>query len=584
MKKWIIISVIVVVLLVGVGSILAVKGKLPFIKKKNNQALTTIKTATVEKGDITITVSATGTIQPLTTVEVRSKASGAITKMAVDTGDKLNAGALIAEIEKTYTQADVDQAQADLKSAEARKAQAVMNIDLQRQQSETQIKQAQASVIDAQTRLTQLEEQIRLEKETNARQVKDVSNDLAMAKLRLDQTQNPRPENINRSKASVDQAKVSMDLAEQDYSRLKSLYDKLFVSKSEVDSAKAKYDSAKSQYESSLEQLKLTQQPSSEEDIKLAKLSVTKSEFALETAKQKLEQEKTRDNDLELSKAQLEDAKLSLQQALVNKKQIDVKEKDLESAEATVTRSKVALRNAQDRLEDTIVKAPISGTILTRTVSEGQVISSSLGAVASAGTLLVTMADLDNVYVKTDVDETDIGKVKPDQPVTIVVDAFPDRKFNGTVLKVEPQGKTVQNVTTFQVTTELKNPKGILKPGMNASVEIAAVDLRDVLVIDNSAIMDTPRGKMVTPIVDGKPGEPISVDVGVRGWDKSEIIYGLNEGDQVLLMSAGSTTENIPEFMKNMMKNPMSTFGRMQQGGASGGSRGTGGGPPPPPF
>jgi HlyD family secretion protein len=582
MKKWIIIGIVILVLLVAVGAVLATMGKLPFIKKNNKKAVSMIKTATVERGDINVTISATGTIEPLVTVEVRSKASGAIIKMAVDTGDKLKAGDLIAEIEKTYTQADVDQAEADLKSAIARREQAKMNIELQKQQSDAQIKQAQSNVTDAETRLAQLQEQIRLEKETNARQIKEAENDLEMAKLRLEQSKNPRQENITKAKLSVDQAKSSMDLALDDYNRLKALYEKSFVSKTEVDSAKAKYDSAKAQYESSLEQLKLTEKPASEEDIKLAEKSVEKAKFALESAKQKKEQEKTREQDLTLSKSQLEDAKLALKQALDNRKQIDIREKDLESAEATVKRASVALQNARDKLADTIVRAPISGIILTKNVEEGQVITSSMGAMASAGTLLVTMANLDKVYVKTNVDETDIGKIQPGQPVTIVVDAFPDRKFKGEVLKIEPQGKTVQNVTTFMVTTELENPKGILKPGMNASVDITAINLTDVLVLDNSAIIDSPNGKMVTPVIDGKPGQPFVVDVGVRGWDKSEIIYGLNEGDVVMVMPTGGQNTGMPDFMKNMMKNPMSTFGRMQQqSGGQGGGRGMGGPPPP---
>lgn len=579
MKKWIIIIIALVVLLVSVGAVLAAIGKLPFIKKDNKKSASTLRTTFVERGDITVTVSATGTIEPLVTVEVRSKASGAITKMAVETGDKLNAGDLIAEIEKTYTQADVDQAEADLKSAKARREQAVMNIELQKQQVEAQIKQAQTNVADAETRLAQLQEQIRLEKEANARQIKEAENDLLMANLRLEQAKNPRPENIKRARASVDQAKSSMELAESEYNRLKSLHEKSFVSKAEVDSAKAKYESAKSQYESALEQLKLTEQPSSEEEIKLAELNVKKSELALAAAKQKIEQEKYREKDLELYKSQLEEAKLALQQALDNRKQIDVKQKDLESAEASVKRAEVALKNARDKLEDTVVRAPISGVILTKNVEEGQVISSSMGAMASAGTLLVTMANLDRVYVKTDVDETDIGKVKPGQPVTIVVEAFPDKKFKGEVLKIEPQGKTVQNVTTFKVTTELENPNGILKPGMNASVEILVVDLKDVLVVDNSAIMDTSQGKMVTLVIDGKPGQPIFIDAGVRGWDKTEIIFGLNEGDEVLIVSSGGARAGMPEFMKNIMKNPMSTFQRMQ-GVGPGGSRGPGGPPP----
>ncbi|MEK7400246.1 MAG: efflux RND transporter periplasmic adaptor subunit, partial [Candidatus Poribacteria bacterium] len=174
--------------------------------------------------------------------------------------------------------------------------------------------------------------------------------------------------------------------------------------------------------------------------------------------------------------------------------------------------------------------------------------------------------------------ETDIGKVESGQNVKIVVDAFPDKKFQGIVLKIEPQGKTVQNVTTFRVTTELENPKNILKPGMNANVEITVTDLRNILTIDNSAIMDSSKEKMVTPIVNGKPGDPIPVDIGVRGWDTSEVIYGLEEGDEVLVMSAGAANANIPDFMKNMMKNPMSTFGRMQ--GVGPGGKGMGGPPP----
>jgi multidrug efflux pump subunit AcrA (membrane-fusion protein) len=140
---------------------------------------------TVRRGDITTTVSATGTIQPLITIEVRSKASGAITKLYVDEGDTVKAGDLMAEIEKTYTQVDVDSAKADLRSANARLQQADMNIQLQTQQSDSQIKQAQENVTSAKAKLDQLEEQIKYDHITNARAVKDAQNDIDIAKLRL---------------------------------------------------------------------------------------------------------------------------------------------------------------------------------------------------------------------------------------------------------------------------------------------------------------------------------------------------------------------------------------------------------------
>jgi HlyD family secretion protein len=566
MKKWIIITVIVVVLVLIVGAFL-VRGKL--FEKENGGAAAAdkIPSTTVRRGDITISIDATGTIEPLVIVEVRSKASGAITKLYVDEGDTLEAGELIAEIEKTYVQADVDQEHANLKSAKARLIQAQQNIELQKEQSRIQIKQARENVAEAETRLAKLEAEIKLEKEANARQVKEAENDLEMAKLRLQQAQNSRPESIKRAEASVTQAKSSLDLARDEYNRQKALYEKNYVSKSEVDSAKAKLDSAQAQYESAVEQFKMVEQPSSAEELKLSQLSVTKSELALEAAKHRVKQEISREKELELTRAQVEDAKSSLELALANKVQIELKEKDLEAAEASVTRAEVALDAAEDRLADTIVRAPIAGTILSKNVEEGQVITSSMNAMASAGTLLVTMANLKNVYVKTEVNESDIGKVQPGQPVTITVEAFPDRTFDGTVLKIAPQGQVIQNVTSFEVTTEIKNPSEILKPGMTASVEILAADRRDVLVIDNEAIREGRRGKMVIPIVDGQPSMPTPVETGVRGWDTTEIISGVEEGTEVMLMTAGAGESGMPEWLRDRMKNPMNSFRRMQGGG-----------------
>jgi HlyD family secretion protein len=581
MKKWIIIGVIVVLVLGLGGGVYLARGKI-FSKKKSKTP--TIQTATVRRGDITTTVSATGTIQPLVTVEVRSKASGAITKLYVDESDTVKAGDLMAEIEKTYTQVDVDSAQADLRSAQARLQQADMNINLQTQQSESQIRQAQENVTSVKAKLAQLEEQIKYEHITNARAVKDAQNDIDISKLRLSLAQNPRPETVKKAQLAIDQAKYNMDLAKAEYDRRKVLYEKQFVSKSELDSAQSSYESSKTQYESAVEQLKLAKDPSSEDDIKLAQKSIDKAESALATTNQKVDQEKLREKDLEISKLQVKDTENSLALAIANKAQIELKKKDKEAAQASLIRAQAALKSAKDKNDDTIVKAPTSGTVLARNVVEGQVITSSMGNSAAAGTLLFTMADLDNVYVQTDVDETDMGKLKVDQPVTITVDAYPDRKFQGKVLKIAPMGKAVQNVTTFKVTTVIENPSKILKPCMNASVEITAEDVRDVLVVENEAIMDSPNGKMVVPVIDGKPGNPMPVEIGVRGWDTTEIIFGAEEGDVLMLMSSGigkAGQQGLPAFMKN----PSATFGQMQrqsQQRQSGGGGGPGGPPPGP--
>jgi multidrug efflux pump subunit AcrA (membrane-fusion protein) len=142
----------------------------------------------------------------------------------------------------------------------------------------------------------------------------------------------------------------------------------------------------------------------------------------------------------------------------------------------------------------------------------------------------------------------------------------------------------VQNVTTFKVTTVIENPSKILKPGMNASVEITAEEVHNVLVVENEAIMDSPNGKMVVPVIDGKPGNPMSVEIGVRGWDTTEIIFGVEEGD-VLMLTPSATTKTGQQGLPAFMKNPSATFGQMQrQAQQRSGSGGGGpGGPPPGP-
>jgi HlyD family secretion protein len=160
---------------------------------------------------------------------------------------------------------------------------------------------------------------------------------------------------------------------------------------------------------------------------------------------------------------------------------------DYANANAEVIRARVALDNARDQLDDTNVRAPINGTIIQKQVERGQVISSPTNDVGG-GTVLLKMADLNLVQVRTLVDETDIGKIQPGQRATVTVDAFPNRPFDGTVLKIEPQAQTEQNVTMFPVLVRIDNKDGLLRPGMNAEVEVHVGRREDVLAVPNAAL------------------------------------------------------------------------------------------------
>ena len=155
------------------------------------------------------------------------------------------------------------------------------------------------------------------------------------------------------------------------------------------------------------------------------------------------------------------------------------------TAQAAVVNAEANLQTARDAMEDTQVRAPITGTVLAVDAVLGTVISSpTLGG----GTVILEMASLDTVQDSAAVVETDVGGVRPGMPVTIIIDAYPDRTFNGTVLKILPQAQVVQNTTMFPVLVDVANPGHLLKPGMNTDVRIHIGGRQGVLTIPSAAL------------------------------------------------------------------------------------------------
>ena len=160
---------------------------------------------------------------------------------------------------------------------------------------------------------------------------------------------------------------------------------------------------------------------------------------------------------------------------------------DYANAQAQLVRARTNLDLAQQRLEDATVRAPIAGTIIEKTVSLGQVITSGTNSMGG-GTTLVKMADLNKVRVRALVTEADIGTIQAGLVATVTVDAYPERPFRGTVEKIEPQAVVQQSVTMFPVLVTLTNLEGLLKPGMNGEVSILNDRRDNVLSVPNDAI------------------------------------------------------------------------------------------------
>ena len=197
------------------------------------------------------------------------------------------------------------------------------------------------------------------------------------------------------------------------------------------------------------------------------------------TPKNILDQSKS---DLEASKVRMENAKSQFERGKELHSQGSISDKEFEDiqesyaqAKSTVVRTEVTFENAKIALDDTIVRSPVEGTIISRPVEVGQVISSPTQAVGG-GTVLMTMANLSKVRVRALVDEIDVGKVSIGQTVSIKVAAYRDQEFFGIVSKIEPMAVVDQNVTTFPVLIDIDNDENLLLLGMNTDVVIEVLN------------------------------------------------------------------------------------------------------------
>ena len=193
---------------------------------------------------------------------------------------------------------------------------------------------------------------------------------------------------------------------------------------------------------------------------------------------------------LEISEAQLERSDQLLGAAVITPQEHESSRLEFANSQASLVKAKTNHDLAILQLNDVRIRAPAAGTIIQKRVEEGVVIQSASQNV-SGGTALFMMANLKEMQVRTLVDETDMGQLASGLEAIVTVEAFPDESFRGVVDKIEPQATVVQNVTMFPVIVSLDNSAGLLKPGMNAEVEVLIDEALDVVLVPNNAIVQT---------------------------------------------------------------------------------------------
>jgi HlyD family secretion protein len=242
-----------------------------------------------------------------------------------------------------------------------------------------------------------------------------------------------------------------------------------------------------------------------------------------------------------VSASALDDAEKNYEMALnkqnVSKAQVTVLKAKIAQAQAQVVQDQANLTQLEEQLSYTDIVSPIDGIVLSRDVEMGDAVSSIL-VLGSSATLVMTLGDTSEVYVKGKVDESDIGKVYLGQRARIKVESFKDKTFDGKVTKISPMGVEKDNVTTFEVRASIQNPGGELKAEMTANAEIILEEHKNVLQIPEGAILYDKDKKASVEVPDpkGKEGKnKIAVNIGISNGAKTEVLSGLKEGDQVVL-------------------------------------------------
>ena len=268
--------------------------------------------------------------------------------------------------------------------------------------------------------------------------------------------------------------------------------------------------------------------------------------------------------DIGVSKVKLDNAAAQLERGKQLHEGNGISDKSFEdiqelhsSAKAQLVRAQVYLENARIALEDTLVRSPVTGKVITRQAEVGTVITSPTAAVGG-GTLLMRMADLNKVRVRSYVDEVDIGKIIIGQEVSLKVSSYKDKKFIGYVSKIEPLARVEQNVTTFPVLIDIDNQEGLLLLGMTTEVEVSVLNNKTELTVPSGALRTRKNIKFVASLL-GMSKKEIKNFLEVRekneGFTKFIVIKKVNDKPVPVWIETGATDFNNVEVLSGLKLN-----------------------------
>jgi HlyD family secretion protein len=390
-----------------------------------------------------------GTIEA-TEVNVASKVPGRVTRLLVGEGSAVAAGQVVVRLDAAETDAMLAQARATLDAARARVSMAEQALRAQRRQAEAAVAQAEAQIEAAQARVPQAEIARTWQAQTVATQVDQARAQVAAAER-----------TVEAARANVATIEANLVRAQQDLQRTEQLYRDGAVGAQQVDAAQAQVKALRAQREAAVAQ------------EAVASRQVHQAQAVLRAAEANGLQVALRQQDASIAGAQMRQAQAGLRAARVAYDVVSQREQEVVAARAQLAQAQAAFDLAQAQYDNTILRAPMAGLVITKSVEVGDVVA--------AGQRLLSIARLDRVWLRVFISEPDLPRVRIGQPVEVYVDAFPGRAFAGSVSEIRQQAEfTPRNVQTreervklvFGVKITLENPDRFLKPGMPADAEI----------------------------------------------------------------------------------------------------------------
>ena len=490
MKNIIITAAVVLVLVGAIGWV--VLGR----SKNGADPAAAKKVEVVERGDFQMTIRATGNLEPLIDVEVKSNVEGEIVKLYVQNGDYVEAGDDLIDLDPELYQEEKKQAEADVRAAKAQVKQAELNILLKQERLGSQLAQAEADLKMAQASLETTQASTITQINQAETDILTAKNSLDQDNIALDQARIALEQakiTLSEQETSLNSAKIALDNAKSELDRNTELYNKELVSKKALEDAQAGHVNAKVQYENAQKRVESQDQTilSQQRTIKVRETSIESRELTLENQKKNLEDlKKMRKNSEEEARLRVENSQTRLNELSLNlQNEKLLTEQSRVSADANQLRRESTLKNQTERLEWTKIKAPMSGIITLLELEVGEIVTSGRSAFSQSPPLM-TIVDPSKMVVKTFINEVDMERLKDGQKAKIKVDAYQTKTYEGRIYEISPSGQQQDNIISFEVMIEVLGSPKELRPGMSTDVDIITYEEKNVLMVPIDAIIN----------------------------------------------------------------------------------------------